>query len=306
MAQSKPKTRRGPAAESAAERAPRGRAFWSGTLSFGLVSIPVDLYAAARRRRASLRMLSPDGHPLRRQFRCSREGVPVPPEHLVRGYALDSGEHVVVTDEELAALAPRASRDIDLSRFVPAEQVDPMLFDRGYFLAPAGDTAKAYRLLAAVLAAEGRAGIATFVMRGKQYLVAILAEGGVLRAETLRFADEVRSADDVGLPAAKEPAATSVKRFARAIAAAAADEVDADELEDPAASELAALVERKRRQGKDVVVGEEDVEEQGQMAEVVDLMAVLKRSLAEGKGTPARRRTARAAKKPSKRSRKAG
>jgi DNA end-binding protein Ku len=282
-----------------AEDAPRGRSFWSGTLTFGLVSIPVDLYAATRRGRQGLRLLSPGGNALRRRFFCSVEGVEVPPEQLVRGYEVTPGEYVVVEDEELAALAPRASRDIDLSRFVPLADIDPMLFDRPYLLAPGGSSTKAYRLLAAVMEETGRAGIATFVMRGKEYLVAILAEGGLLRAETLRFADEVRSVDEVGLPEPRKPAATTVKRYERLIAGKAAAELDPDELEDPWAQQLQALAERKRKRGEDVVETDDAASEEE--AEVIDLMAVLKRSLAGGGGEGGRESRPRAAARPAQR-----
>src|SRR5687768_2178685 len=216
--------------ESAAAPA-RSRSFWSGTITFGLVSIPVDLYSAHRPGRASLRMLSPDGTPLRRRYFCPKEGREVPAGELVRGYEVEPGEHVVVADEELEALEPRRSRDIDLTRFVPADEIDPMFFERGYVLAPAGESTKAYRLLAAIMEETGRAGIATFVMRGKEYLVAILAENGVLRAETLRFADEIRSPAAVGLPARSKPAEAAVRRAEKAIAAAAASELDEAALE---------------------------------------------------------------------------
>lgn len=271
---------------------PRARAFWSGTITFGLVSIPVDLYSAHRPGRASLRMLSPEGTPLRRRYFCPEDDREVSPGELVRGFEVEPGRHVVVTDEELEGLEPRRSRDIDLQRFVPVSEIDPMLFERGYFLAPSGESTKAYRLLAAVMEDTGRAGIATFVMRGKEYLVAILAEGGVLRAETLRFADEVRSAGAVGLPAPVAPPAAAVKKAAKAIAALAADELDEAALADAWGERMTALAERKRRRGEDVVeVAEEAAAEAG--AEVVDLMAVLKQSLgAAAGGRPAARKAA--------------
>lgn len=258
--------------------AARPRAFWSGTISFGLVSIPVELYPANRAGRSGLRLLAPSGLPVQRRYACSREDAIVPPDHLVRGYEIKKDDYVVITDEELAALAPEKSRDIDLQRFVPAEEVDPVLFERAYFLAPGGESAKAYRLLADVMESSGRAGIATFVMRDKEYFVAILAEGGVLRAETLRFADEVRSAEEVGLPEPKKPKAAAVTSLKRAIAARAEKELDPDELADPWSANVAKLAEKKRRQGKDVVEVPEAAAED-ELAEVIDLMEVLKRSL---------------------------
>src|SRR5690606_796011 len=149
----------------------------------------------------------PEGVPLARRYYDEKHEREIQREEIVRGFELDDGEMVLVTDAELEALEPDKTRDIDLRRFVPAESIDARYFDRGYFLAPSGDSTKAYRLLAAVMEKSKRAGIATFVMRGKEYLVAIFAENGILRAETLRFADELRSADDVGLPEPAKPKA---------------------------------------------------------------------------------------------------
>jgi DNA end-binding protein Ku len=165
----------------------RSRAFWSGTLSFGLVSVPVYLYPATRRHRVALRMLGPDGTPLSRRYYSGGDGgddreggesgEEVPYQELVRGYELPSGEYVTVTDEELASLAPEKSREIDLRRFVPAEQVPPLFFDRPYFLTPAGESSKAYRLLADVMETSGRAGIATLQGTAAEAVAACLQLG---------------------------------------------------------------------------------------------------------------------------------
>jgi DNA end-binding protein Ku len=258
------------------------RPFWSGTISFGLVAVPVDLYPANRRRRLSLRLLAPDGTPLARRY-YSQQGEEVSWEEVSRGYEVEDERFVTVGDEELEALAPEKTRDIDLSRFVDAAAIDPVYFQRGYFLTPSGDSTKAYRLLAAVMEKTGRAGIATFVMRGKEYLVAIFAEGGILRAATLRFADEIRTAEDVGLPEPGKVAKKEVDRMAKAIRAAAAPGLDEDELVDEDSRRLLAVVERKREAGEDVVEApagaEEDEDEDGEGADVIDLMEVIKRNL---------------------------
>lgn len=281
-------------AERTARDEARARAFWSGTVSFGLVSIPVYLYPANTSNRVSLRMLAPDGTPLRRRYVCPEDGREVGYDEIVRGYELDSGEFVVLTDEELDALAPEKSRDIDLRRFVDVDELDPVFFERAYFLAPAGDSNKAYRLLAETMEKAGQAGIATFVMRSKEYLVAILAEEGILRAETLRFAGEVRSPDDVGLPAPVKPPAKAVKAMEKAIAARAEDDLDEEELRDEDAERLLALAKRKRKKGKDVVRPQEVAEDEAGGADVIDLMEVLKRSLAgEGGGRAAPKRAGR-------------
>lgn len=256
----------------------RARAFWSGTLTFGLVSIPVDLFPATRSQRVSLRMLDEDGTPLSRRYYSPVDGREVTREHIVRGYEVDDDEYVVVTDEELEALEPRKSRDIDLRRFVPADQIDPMYFERAYFLAPAGDSTKAYRLLAEAMERTGRAGVATFVMRTREYLVAILAENGILRAETLRFADEIRSAQDVGLPTPVRAERKLVKRLEAAIEKHSADSLDIEELRDRESERLLALIERKREASEDVVEAPEGAEAEPE-ADVIDLMEVLRQRM---------------------------
>jgi DNA end-binding protein Ku len=257
----------------------RARAFWSGISSFGLVSIPVELLPAHRTSRGALRMLDADGTPLARRYYCPADETEVEPEHLVRGYELDSGKVVVVTDEELEALAPKKSREIDLRRFVDRDSIDPLYFERSYFLAPGADSGKAYRLLGTVMERSRRAGIATFVMRDKEYLIAIFAEGGLLRAQTLRFADEVRGARDVGLPRPAKVDASAVKRLNRAVSALAEKNWNPSELTDPHEA-LRELCERKYERRKDVVVaGSAQASEGG--GDVIDLMEVLRQSLAQ-------------------------
>ena len=193
------------------------RPFWSGTLTFGLVSVPVDLYPGNRTNRASLRMLGPEGEPLARRYFSQKTGRALDNEHMVRGYEFDKDKYVVITDEELERLAPDQSRDIDLRRFVELKSIPPLYFDRSYFLAPSAGSEKAYRLLSETMQKEKLAGIATFVMRGKEYLVAIFPENGILRAETLRFADELRSPKDIGLPEKKKVPAATVKEFEKIV-----------------------------------------------------------------------------------------
>jgi DNA end-binding protein Ku len=267
------------------------RSFWSGTITFGLVSIPVELFPANRSQRVSLRMVSADGVPLTRRYFCPKEERELEWEEIVRGYEIEKDTYVVVTDDELEKIAPEKTRDIDLRTFVAAGDIDPIYFERAYYLTPGGNSNKAYRLLAATMEQTGKAGIATFVMRGKEYLVAILAENGILRAETLRFADEVRSPEDVGLPAPGKPKAALVKQIEKAIAANTAKKLDEGELEDRSADRLLKLVAKKEKSGTDVVAAPEDAGEEASEG-VIDLMEVLKRSLqgsAAGSGAAEKR-----------------
>ena len=187
--------------------------FWSGTISFGLVEHPGGSFPANRSSHVALRMLAPDGTPLRRRYYSSKTDRELAPEQMVRGYEIEKDKYVVVTDDELDKLEPEKSHDIDLRRFVNKDAIPPLYFERGYFLAPAEGSTKAYQLLAAVMEKTGRAGVATFVMRGKEYLAAIVAENGILRAETMRFKDEVRSPKDIGLPEKPKVSEQLVHRF---------------------------------------------------------------------------------------------
>jgi DNA end-binding protein Ku len=253
------------------------RPFWSGTLTFGLVSVPVDLYPGNRTNRASLRMLGPSGEPLARRYFSQKTGRDLDNEDMVRGYEIDKDKYVVVTDEELERLAPEQSRDIDLRRFVDLQSIPPLYFDRSYFLAPSAGSEKAYKLLAETMAKSDLAGIATFVMRGKAYLVAIFPEHGILRAETMRFEDEIRSPKQIGLPEKKKVPAVTVKKFERMIAKHSNKQLSLKELKDERTAELLKLVAKKRKQHKDVVEVEVPERDEGK---VVDLMEVLKKSLA--------------------------
>ena len=253
------------------------RPFWSGTLTFGLVSVPVDLYPGNRTNRAPLRMLGPEGEPLARRYYSQKTGKDLADEDMVRGFEYDRDRYVIVTDEELERLAPEQSRDIDLRRFVPVADIPPLYFDRSYFLAPSEGSEKAYRLLSQVMQKEKLAGIATFVMRGKEYLVAIFPENEILRAETMRFPDEIRAPAEIGLPEKKKIPAAAVKKFENLITKHSAQHLSLKELKDEQTEKLLKLVEKKRKQHKDVVEVDVPRQEPGQ---VVDLMEALKKSLA--------------------------
>jgi DNA end-binding protein Ku len=256
------------------------RSFWSGTITFGLVSIPVALYAANRTGGVSLRMVSPEGTRLGRRYFTTKDDRELDADDIVRGYEIEKDRFVIVDDDELERLAPERTRDIDLRQFVDASEIDPMYFERAYYLTPAGQSTKAYRLLARVMEETGRAGIATFVMRAKEYLVAIIAENGILRAETLRFADELRTPEDVGLPAPAKADASELRRMDRAISKQLEDRLDPTILEEHATERLMKVVQTKLRAGEDVVQAApraDDDDDEG--SDIIDLMEILKRRL---------------------------
>lgn len=185
-------------------------------------------------------------------------------------------------------MAPEKSREINLRRFVPLDDIDPLYFERVYFLIPEEGAQKAYRLLAAAMQDTGRAGIATFVMRGKEYLVAIISERGILRAETLRFQNEVRTPEDIGAPQLPKADKKQVERFKKVIADLSADAVNEKELVDEKAHNLQTLVESKLTEGEDVKHPPNLPQQES--AQVIDLMQVLKRSLEQKPGVDAPKR----------------
>lgn len=239
--------------------------------------MPVSLYPAARSNRASLRMLGPDGQPLARRYYAEKSGKDLDADETVRGYEVDEEKFVIVTDEELERLAPEKTRDIDLKQFVPADSIPPTHFERGYFLVPAEGSQKAYKLLAETMEKSELAGIATFVMRGTEYLVAIFSDNGLLRAETMRFADELRSPSDVGLPKKKAAAPkATVTKFEKFIANKSRKQFSPTKLADKQTDSLLKLVKKKQSKRGNVV----EVEEEAADHNVIDLVQVLKKSLA--------------------------
>lgn len=262
--------------------------FWSGTISFGLVSVPVDLYSSVRTNRVPMRMLSPRGTPLKRRYYCSADNKQLAQKDIVRGYEQDDGTFVAITDDELEKLAPRKSRDIDLRLFVERAQIPVRLLQRPYILAPGGESTKAYHLLAQTMERLDLAGIATFVMRGKEYLAAIVAEGGLLKATTLHFSDEIRTPEAIGLPDVEKAPDTVRKRAQKALKAFSAKDLDLDLFVDTASAELLDLAEAKHESQRDVVevgtaIDTEERDEEG--GDIVDIMTLLRKRM-EGSAGP--------------------
>jgi DNA end-binding protein Ku len=245
--------------------------------------VPVNLFPANKSSRTPLRMLGPDGQPLSRKYYSEKTERDLDADEIVRGYEIKKGKFVVITDEELERLAPDKTRDIDLKRFVPQESIPPVYFERGYFLTPAAGSEKAYKLLAQTMEKDGKAGVATFVMRGKEYLVAIFAENGILRAEAMRFPDELRTPEDVGLPKKPKIPKAAVSKFEKLISSKSKKQLSVRKLEDEQSERLLKLVKKKSAQRKNIVEVDTDSAVEREPGKVVDLVAILKKSLA-GKG----------------------
>lgn len=287
--------------EEAARPAVVGRPIWSGSIAFGLVTVPVDLVSAQRRVGLPVRTLSPKGNFLKRQYVCPKDEEVLTGDDIERGYEIEKDEFVLVADEELDALAPRSSREIDLTQFVHRDAIDPAFFVKSYFVLPGAEQTKAYRLLAETMERTERAAIAKFVMRGKGYAVALFAERGILRAEILRFHDEVRSPRDLELTAPVSPEPARVQRMKGALGALAAESVPEADLVYDDSERIVALAQEKaaKREGVIEVAGSVRAEGDDDSREVIDLVAALKDRLAK-KREPARA-TKGAAKAPGRR-----
>jgi DNA end-binding protein Ku len=202
------------------------RPIWNGSLSFGLVNVPVQLTGATRDLDLHFRQLhKKDGAPIEQRRYCSQDDAEVEWEEIGRGFELDGGKQVVLTDVELASVQPEKTRTIDVEAFVDIDDVDPIYFDRAWFLVPAGDsqgTRRAYRLLVEVMESTGRAALGRFVMRTKEYLVLVRPRDGLLSLTTMRFHDEVRPTDEIA-PGGRKPAKEKIDQAVAVVESLAAD-----------------------------------------------------------------------------------
>lgn len=277
------------------------RAIWSGTISFGLVSIPVKLYSAVQRKAVRFNQLDSEGLDRVQQQRINaRTGEEVPYERIVKGYEVTPDRYVVIEPRELDALDPRRSREIQLEGFVDAAEIAPIFYDSTYYVVPAEGGAKPYRLLVAAMTASGKVAVARFVLRSKEYLVALRPAGEVLELSTMLFADEI--ADPSGLEELGAVADVDVGERELAIAeqliGSLTEPFDASKYRDEYRERVLELIERKA-QGEQIEV---TAAPEAAAAPVPDLMAALKASLeaaeAQGATSPAKRRKPAAAKKP--------
>jgi DNA end-binding protein Ku len=253
------------------------RSLWTGSISFGLVNVPVALYSAVRDLDVHFRQLhEKDGSPIDTRRFCSEEDREVRFEEVGHGYELDDGGQVVLTDEELAAAAPRKTRTIDIEGFVDVEDVDPIYFDHPYFLAPVGEAEgnlRAYQLLVEVMRSTDRAALGRFVMRTKEYLVIVRVRDERLALTTMRFHDEVRPVKDVDT-GGRKPAKAQLTAAKQLIEALSTD-WDPEQYEDCYRERLLEVIERKRK-GKRISVPSGDRGDEGAPP---DIMAALKASL---------------------------
>lgn len=261
------------------------RAIWKGAVTFGLVNVPVKLYSATEDHDVSLHQVhDADGGRIRYKRVCEIDGEVVPYEHIDRAY--DDGERtVVLTKKDLADLPAERDREISVVEFVPSDQIDPIMFDRTYYLEPDSKSTKAYVLLRRTLEETERTAIVKFALRQRTRLAALRVRDEVLVLQTLLWADEVREA---AFPSLDEPAKVSDKELTMSAQLVSSFEADftPEDYEDEYQVQLRKLVEAKLEAGETVDTAAtfgEAAEEEGEGAEVVDLMEALKRSVAESK-----------------------
>ena len=257
------------------------RAIWSGSISFGLVNVPVKLYPAVSRKTVRFHQLhDADGVPIRQKRVCPSDGKEVSYEHIVKGYEIAKDQYVVIEPEELEALDPKKTRTIDIQDFVDLEQIDPVFYDHSYYLAPDKGAAKAYRLLLQAMEDAGKVAIARVVIRTKEYLAAVRPAEGALMMTTMVFGDEVVPPSKIDeLPAKNGKAsAKEVEMAGRLIESLSAD-FDPGHYQDQYRARVLELIERKAA-GEEISV-QEPAEEDGAPP---DLMAALEASLADARG----------------------
>jgi DNA end-binding protein Ku len=190
---------------------------WSGTISFGLVAIPVRLVKAIEPGRISFRLLhSKDYSPLVRRMFCPGEETTVPPDEIIRGYEIGPDKHILMSDEELESVSPERSRTIEIIEFIDIKEVDPVYYDHPYYLVPLKGGEKAYRLLVEVMRRTNKAGLAKFVLAEREYLVAVTSRDGVLALTTLHYSEEILSDEDL-LPKKGRIAAEEQSRIKKSI-----------------------------------------------------------------------------------------
>jgi DNA end-binding protein Ku len=258
------------------------RAIWSGSISFGLVNIPIKLYAAVSRKTVHFNQLdSRTGARVRHKKVSAADGEEVPSEAIVKGYELASGEYVTVGDDELASLDPEASRAIDIEEFVDLVDIDPIFYDAAYFVAPDKATLKPYALLAQAMEDSGKVAVARFVMRSKQYLCAVRPKDGRLMLSTMVYADELNDANEIPEIADLEGIEVSDKELdmARQLIASLSADFEAERFEDTYRNQVLDLIERKAAGQTEIIAPPVVMEED----KVVDLMAALEASVKSAK-----------------------
>ena len=273
------------------------RAIWSGALSFGLVNVPVKLYSATRSKDVRFNQLhAKDGARIRQKRVSSTNGEEVPLDEIVKGYEISPDTYVTITSEELEAIAPKASRLIEIEEFVDLDEIDPLFYESSYYLVPDKVGAKAYALLLAAMTNENKVAIGRVVLRSKEYLTAVRPLGDTLTMSTMRFADEIVPRDSLeGLPGEEVSAGEKEVAMAQQLIESLSAAFEPEKYHDTYREQVLAMIEQKA-EGREIVVEPESPAP----AKSVDLMAALEASLAAAKKRKAPAKTEKAERAASK------
>ena len=248
------------------------RAVWRGTISFGMVSIPVKLYTATESQDVSFRQLHKEDHsPIRLVKRCAADGQDLEADDIVKGYEYTKGEYVIVTDEDMEAVPAPGKQVIELTAFIPGEDIDPIYYEKSYFVEPEEVAKKPYALLSSVLAERNSVAIGKLAMRQKERLCALRPRDGGIQLETLFYSDEVRQ-PEFTLPEVKVSA--SELKVANALVDLLAEDFEPEKYTDEYREAVMAMITAKL-EGKEIVSAPEPKAEKP----AVDLMAALKASV---------------------------
>jgi len=266
------------------------RAIWSGSISFGLVNIPVKLYNAVSRKNVSFNQIDARTQSRVRMQRVNADGEEVPYEHIVKGYELSPDRYVLIEPEELDALDPEATHTVDIEQFIDLSEIDPIFYDSPYYVAPVKAAEKPYALLVRAMEEQQKVAIARFVMRTKQYLAALRPKDGKLLISTMVYADEVVPDKEVGEFDGLEDIAVSDKELAMAkqLIDSLSAPFDPAEFRDDYREKVLDLIERKAG-GEEIVVESPAPVDEGK---VVDLMAALEASVKEARASRAKDKSA--------------
>jgi DNA end-binding protein Ku len=275
--------------------APSGgpRPVWSGSISFGLVNIPVRLFTAVREQRVAFHLLhDQDKARLRRKVVSSTTGKEIHPEHIVRGYPVGPGRYVIVSQEELEACSPEKTKAIEITDFVKLSEIDPVYYERPYYVLPQKGAARSYRLLLEAMRRAGRVGVARVVIHEKEYLAALRPLGELVCLSTMHLSEEVLPPSEVEETIDAAPAEREVKQAERLIQSMLED-FDPGRYRDEYRDCVRKMVEQKAASEKEIVrPAPEKSEKKPHEARATDLMAALEQSLARAKGQAKRRKSA--------------
>lgn len=262
------------------------RSIASLTISFGLVSIPVKLYSATQARAGiSFNFIHKDcGSRVRQQYFCIKEDIPVDRADMVKGYEFAKDQYVIFTPEELKELEEKGTGMVEITQFVPEEKIDPVWYDKAYYIAPDKGGAKPYALLSQAMRESGRCALARWAARGKQYIVQLRPVEGGLIMQQLLYADEVRPISEIDIPA-METKDAELKLAMQLIEQISADEFDPTQYEDQVRRRIEAAVQQKI-EGQEISVSPIGPEQAGG-AQVIDLMQALRESLGKVSKKPA-------------------